>query len=174
MQDLAPTLLELAGVETDRDRFDGRSLTPLLTGTAATVRGPDDAVAFEVSGNAALYRGPYKLVRNAPPWGTGQWELYRYREDPGETRNVMQALPAEAAALEADYSAWANRVGVVPLPAGYDMRRQIGINSLTRQRETIMAALAVVGTALGLILLLGRSGRRSPASAPGPHSSNAT
>jgi arylsulfatase/uncharacterized sulfatase len=174
MQDLAPTLLELAGVETDRDRFDGRSLTPLLTGTAATVRGPDDAVAFEVSGNAALYRGPYKLVRNAPPWGTGQWELYRYREDPGETRNVMQALPAEAAALEADYSAWANRVGVVPLPAGYDMRRQIGINSLTRQRETIMAALAVVGTALGLILLLGRFGRRSPASAPGPHSSNAT
>lgn len=174
MQDLTPTLLEYAGVDADQENLDGRSLVPLLKGTASTVRGTRDSVAFEVSGNAAFYRGDYKLVRNAPPWGSGQWELYRYRDDPGETRNLTQASPEDAASLEADYSAWADRAGVVPLPAGYEMRRQIGINSVKRQGGTIVAGLAVVGSALGLMLLLGRSGRRLPASAPNLRSANPT
>ena len=174
MQDLAPTLLEFAGVAADHDQLDGRSLVPLLEGAASSVRGSRDFVAVEVSGNAALYRGPYKLVRNAPPWGSGQWELYRYRDDPGETQDLLQAEPEDAASLQAEYSAWADRVGVVQLPAGYDMRRQIGINSFKRQGETFMAGLAVIGSALGLILLLGRSGRRLPASAPDAYSVNPT
>jgi arylsulfatase/uncharacterized sulfatase len=160
MQDVTPTLLELAGIRADGEDFDGRSLAPLLKDANAPVRGPQDVVAFEVSGNAALYREPYKLVRNAPPWGTGQWELYRYRDDPGETGNLMQTAPGEAASLETAYSAWADRVGVVSLPAGYDMRRQIGINSLSRQAGTFAVGLAVIGVALALVLLLGRAGRR--------------
>ncbi|MGA0839445.1 MAG: sulfatase-like hydrolase/transferase [Pseudomonadales bacterium] len=162
MQDLAPTLLDLTGIETAATEFDGRSLAPLLTGMTTTARTSTDIVAFEASGNAALYQGPFKLVRNAPPWGSGQWELYQYRNDPGETRNLIEEEPLAFASLSAAYDNWANRVGVVPLPQGYEMRRQIAVNSLTRQAGTLMTGLSAILMALVLVSLLGRAGRLVP------------
>lgn len=67
--DLAPTVLQLAGVEAP-PRFEGRSLVPLMTGAAAA---PVDVVAeLEPSGqtkdlrahNAALMRDTLKLTRS--------------------------------------------------------------------------------------------------------------
>ena len=68
---LEPTLLALAGGTADGKAFDGLSLMPVLTGASGTVRSAEVATGFEVSGNAALFKGSYKLVRNLAPYGDG-------------------------------------------------------------------------------------------------------
>src|SRR3546814_14163539 len=56
----------------------GRSLVPMLEGAADGVHG-DAPLGYELAGNAALFRGDFKLVRNLPPIGDGGWRLYDLR-----------------------------------------------------------------------------------------------
>jgi arylsulfatase/uncharacterized sulfatase len=147
--DVTPTLLDYAGVTTD-DPFTGRTLRPVLTGTAASVYGPEDPVGIEVSGNAALFKGDWKLVRNMPPWGPGEWQLFDVARDPGETRDLSTEHPERFAELQRDYAAYADAVGVLEMPAGYEMLRQIGRNSVAQQvahyrSGAIAGALAFAG-----------------------------
>ena len=70
MTDVTPTLLEMAGINGQVPGavpISVRSLHPLLTGQLSQVYGSEDAVGIETSGQAALYRGDQKLVRNMPP-----------------------------------------------------------------------------------------------------------
>ncbi|MEN9932755.1 MAG: hypothetical protein RIS17_1328, partial [Pseudomonadota bacterium] len=63
--DLAPTLLDLAGIGPEmaaRDGLEGRSLLPALTDPAAAIHDDDEAIGYELSGNAVLYQGRWKLV----------------------------------------------------------------------------------------------------------------
>jgi arylsulfatase/uncharacterized sulfatase len=147
--DVTPTLLDYAGVTTD-DPFTGRTLRPVLTGTASSVYGPEDPVGIEVSGNAALFKGDWKLVRNMPPWGPGEWQLFDVARDPGETRDLSTEHPERFAELQRDYAAYADAVGVLEMPAGYEMLRQIGRNSVAQQvahyrSGAIAGALAFAG-----------------------------
>jgi arylsulfatase/uncharacterized sulfatase len=97
------------------------------------VYGPEDAVGMEVSGSALLYKDRWKLVRNLPPWGNGAWRLFDIAEDPGETRDLAGAEPERLAELQRDYAAYVARVGVLEVPAGYAMQRQIGANTVAAQ-----------------------------------------
>ncbi|MEO0817973.1 MAG: arylsulfatase [Pseudomonadota bacterium] len=127
MTDVTPTLLEMAGVEPDVPGtvpMSGRSLSPLLSGTADTVYGPQDAVGFETSGQAALYRGDFKLVRNMPPHGDGVWRLFDLSSDPGETRDLSETRPELFGEMLHEYRLYANRVGVLELPDGYQVEQQ--------------------------------------------------
>lgn len=153
--DVTPTLLDYAGIPADGDEFTGRSLRPVLTGANTAVYGPEDPVGIEVSGNAALFKGDWKLVRNLPPWGSGRWQLFDIARDPGETRDLSATEPERLAELQHDYAAYATSVGVLEMPADYDMHRQIGSNSLAQQfshyrvvailAAVLLAALAVFG-----------------------------
>src|SRR3546814_7299096 len=64
----------------------------MLKGAADSVHG-DTPLGYELSGNAALFRGNYKLVRNLPPTGNGRWRLFDIVADPGETRDLAAAMP---------------------------------------------------------------------------------
>ncbi|MEZ5994689.1 MAG: arylsulfatase [Hyphomonadaceae bacterium] len=145
--DVAPTLLERAGVAAGED-MDGVSMNPALTG-AASLRGADAPVGIEVSGNAALFRGDYKLVRNLPPYGDGAWRLFNIAADPGETTDLTAQMPELAAAMRADYAAYAAANGVLEMPAGYDVHRQVARNALAMQVRyywwaLLLAALAAL------------------------------
>lgn len=178
MADIAPTIMALAGVNIgdnsaghdntnkhnneDSDPsikpFTGKSLTPLLRGEAESVYGADDIFAFTTSGQAALYRDGYKLVRNMPPHGDSTWRLFDLRRDPGETRDLSQALPELQRELLHEYRRYANRVGVLELPEGYEVERQIGLNALGKLWQYhwhwfLLAAGALLGL-LGLVLWL--------------------
>lgn len=145
--DVAPTLLDIAGIEGSGGKaMTGRSLRPVLSGSADHVYSPDTPIGMEVSGNAALYRGDFKLVRNLPPHGDGRWKLYDLSRDPGETRDLSAAEPARLQSMLADYQAYSKSMGVLDIPEGYDPFRQITLN-------TRIKILKHHGWALGGILL---------------------
>ena len=156
--DIAPTMLERAGIaapEQERVPITGRSMAGVLSGAAATVRGPGDAIGIEVSGNSALYRGAYKLVRNQPRYGDGQWRLYNIETDPGETHDLSAADPETFTAMRAAYDAYAEANGVLEMPPGYDVQRQVAQNALAKQFEYYWWLLALIVAALiGLVWLL--------------------
>lgn len=133
--DLAPTLLAIAGLETpvvvaDGQTMTGKSLLPALTQGAAPLYSSDEVVGYEFSGNSALYRGDYKLVRNQPPAGDRQWRLYNMDEDPGETIDLRERMPDRYQGMLAQYEAYATDNGVMPMPENYSVVKQVMINTV--------------------------------------------
>jgi arylsulfatase/uncharacterized sulfatase len=124
----------------------------VLTGQAQSVYGPNDAVGVEVSGNAAITKGDYTLVKFNPPYGDNQWRLFHVVNDPGQTTDLSAQLPEVRADLERAYADYAKANGVLELPKGYKVQRQAAHNSIMRQLEFYGWHLA--GLALVLILVL--------------------
>jgi len=110
--DLVPTMLDAAGVAYDSGAFYGRSVLQMLSGASDTTYADDEHFAFEVSGNAALYRGRWKITRNTPPRGDSQWRLYDLSVDPGETTDVSADNPELFEDMLAEYKSYAEEVGV--------------------------------------------------------------
>lgn len=157
--DIAPTILDLANVE-QVSAFDGRavkpmtgrSLMPLLSGVAPHY-GPEDAVGLEAAGNAALFRGNYKLVRNMPPHGDGAWYLYDMAVDPGETRDLAAERPELFEAMRAAYERFARDAGVLEMPPGYEQMAEISKKWMEKNGWYIAAVL------LALVYLAAAAGR---------------
>ncbi|MDP2213295.1 arylsulfatase [Phenylobacterium sp.] len=152
ISDIAPTLLEIAGAE--HPPLHGRSLLPVLNGQTDRVYGPDDPVGLEAAGDGALFRGDYKLTRNAGAWGDPAWRLYDIVRDPGETTDLARAQPERVAAMLADYQAYATAVGAAEIPEGFSADRQIALNLaahiLADLRAPLMLGLGVLVLMVGL------------------------
>ena len=154
--DLTPTILDFAHAPpapASSVSVDGRSLRPVLEGAAAQTHDALEPVGIEVSGNSALFRGSWKIVRNMPPYGDGRWRLFDMATDPGETRDRSGDQPAIFRSMLADYAAYERRAGVQPLPAGYSSTAQVASNALERQIGFALpwlGALAAGGVAAGL------------------------
>lgn len=170
--DILPTLAELAGVANHGGRWKGkavepvtgRSLVPMLGGAPGSVHG-DDPLGYELSGNSALFRGDYKLVRNLPPTGDGNWRLYDLTTDPGETKDLAAAMPDRFAAMMADYRAYAKANGVLDMPAGYTADEQINAYAWKQQgkKRAIEAGLWLGGGIAALVAMLWAWRRRQRA-----------
>ncbi len=153
--DVAPTLLALAGGEPEQDGakpMTGRSLLPLLLGEADSVYGPDDAIVIEVSGNAAVIKGDYKLTRNQLPHGDARWRLYDLSRDPGETTDLSASFPEVYDDLSTEYTAYSKRVGVLEVPEGYNSLDEVTRHSIVRQQERYRPYL--IGGGLALFALI--------------------
>lgn len=149
--DVTPTLAEFGGARAtpEAPAMDGVSLRAVLQGEPGPVRGPESPLGVEVSGNAALYRGDYKIVRDMAPLGDGRWRLYDVARDPGETRDLSAAEPERLKAMLADYAAYEARVGVAPLPPGYSTQKQLAANAMARQMPLLASAAAILALLLG-------------------------
>ncbi|MEN9924113.1 MAG: hypothetical protein RL268_239 [Pseudomonadota bacterium] len=161
--DIVPTLLALAGAPAQEGQFAGRAvepvigrdLTPALRNASAAVHDPDQPFGYELSGNAALFKGDYKLVKNLPPYGDGRWRLYDIVRDPGETTDLSGREPARYAAMQADYAAFARANGVLPMPEGYTAPKQIFENALdTLLVPRLLAAAPYLAGISGLLAAL--------------------
>lgn len=165
ISDIAPTLLEVAGIE--HPPLHGRSLLSVLSGRLDRVYGPDDPVGLEAAGDAALFKGDYKLTRNAGVWGDPAWRLYDIVRDPGETTDLSLAQPERVAAMLADYETYAKAVGAADIPEGFSADRQIALNLaahiLADFRAVLLVGLGVLVVALGLAVFgWRRFARRRP------------
>jgi arylsulfatase len=113
LTDMLPTILEAAQVQFRADdserevpEFEGCSLLPALRGGKPKYH----TLFWEHTGNAALRRGRWKLVREYP----SPWELYDMETDRSEKIDLASTHPDRVCELVAAWSAWAGRVGVVP------------------------------------------------------------
>lgn len=128
VRDIAPTILDLAGVEQSDGSYGGRavhrmsgtSLLSYLGGETESIH-DDEPLGWELYGSRALIKGEWKAVRIFPPAGSGQWELYNIRTDPTETANLATDFPDVMAELVADWNAYAeaNSVAVYEKDLGY-------------------------------------------------------
>lgn len=153
LADIAPTVLEMVGSEADR-AMTGRSMLPMIRGDSEKVYPDDVAVGIETAGNAALFRGDYKLVRNLAPFGNGDWKLYDRVNDPGETRDLAAREPQLFSTMRADYARYAERHGVLEMPEGYQALEQVMTNSLPVVARNYWWLLALAGGAIVVLLWL--------------------
>jgi len=120
MVDLAPTLLDAAGIPVP-DGVQGRSLTPLLTGAATEHR---DSVYAEHYDSSFLYDPPPMAtsIRTARAKMTvyhtlHSGELYDLEKDPGEVRNLWDSPQARDIKEELSAKLIARMAGTIdPLP----------------------------------------------------------
>ena len=167
VSDLMPTLLDAAGVPYDADALYGRSILPVLAGQTTATRGADESFGGEVSGNASLYRGNWKLVRTALPRGDFTWRLYDLSVDPGETTDLAGENPELFAEMRAEYEAYSAETGVLDLGAEDYAEAQLFSNLLERVIGKYWPYLAglIVASLAGLYVLfrLARMALRRPA-----------
>ncbi|QCQ93587.1 arylsulfatase [Rhodococcus sp. SGAir0479] len=122
--DLAPTLLELTGVEPPASRkglpaksFDGTSVAGVLRDPAA--RSAHTEQYTEMTGNRGYYRDGWKLLALNPTLldrgadlDDPRWQLFDVRSDPTELHDLAGRFPEKVAELAQawDDAAWANTV----------------------------------------------------------------
>jgi len=159
VKDLAPTVLELAGVDQPGAAFKGRevepmtgkSLVPLAAGTEKKVYGDNEYIAYEIGGNAALIKGDYKIFMNLAPRGDGQWHLYNIAKDPGETKDIRSIETERFTELKQDYQSYTKENGVLPMPEGYSQLKQGQANFI---RDRLAGPMLTILGIIGVIALL--------------------
>ena len=123
VKDIAPTLLDLAGITKPEGQFKGRpvvpisgeSMVPLLQKTTVDSQDnkPPRVLAYELFGKRSLRQGHWSAVEMYAPQGTGEWQLYDLDKDLAEQQDLASTHPdklAELIALWQDYAAENNNV----------------------------------------------------------------
>lgn len=118
VMDVAPTVLEIAGIEPSRGTLRGRDVVPMrgksfwsrVEGDDAPVHDADEAIGWELHGNRALVRGEWKILM---PAETGTWELFNLDQDPGETIDLADQHPELLSELSNAWDRFAAETGVV-------------------------------------------------------------
>ena len=112
LTDILPTILAAAHAAYPAERdgqeiaaHEGHSLLPALRGETVQPH----AQYWEHTGNAAIRRGRWKLVRDFP----GAWELYDLEQDRTELHDLALREPRVVADLADAWTRWARRVGVI-------------------------------------------------------------
>ncbi|KGE04572.1 arylsulfatase [Pseudohaliea rubra] len=130
VMDLAPTVLELAGVPhpggegaDEPYAMDGRSLVPIIKGHQDAVRDAADTLGIELAGRRGIIKGHWKALHIPPPAGSGRWELFDLATDPGEQLDLAAQRPEKLAELIRDWDAYQADAGIVLPERGARLRR---------------------------------------------------
>ena len=157
--DIAATISDIVFDEVD-ERIIGKSLQNSLAGFDERNYLDTESVGLEVTGNSALFKGDFKIVRNRPPNGSNQWELYNLSEDPGETINLAKRMPNKLQELTEDYEKYAEKNGVIDLPLDYEWAAEMTINTFKRNYlPLIYKAAFFIVSAIFLVIVFRRRWR---------------
>src|ERR1700751_1248626 len=91
VMDIAPTVLELAGVAHPGTAYRGREVVPMrgqslvayLSGAAAAVHDAGTGTGWELFGRRAIRQGDWKALHLPAPYGPGAWPVYDLSPHPG-------------------------------------------------------------------------------------------
>lgn len=123
VMDLAPTILDMAGVPHPAPTYQGRevvpmrgkSMVPYLTQAAPSIHEQDFINGWETCGRAACRKGDWKIVFIPKPKGPEKWQLYNLAKDPGEIHDLAEQEPARMKELLKLWDQYVLETGVVPL-----------------------------------------------------------
>ncbi|KAH8705395.1 alkaline-phosphatase-like protein [Talaromyces proteolyticus] len=123
VMDLAPSILEMAGVKHPAPTYQGRevvhmrgkSFYPWATGQAERIHAKDFIQGWETCGRAALRFGDWKIVYIPKPKGPEKWQLYNLAKDPGEVDDLAEAEPERLKQLLKLWDQYVIETGVIPL-----------------------------------------------------------
>jgi len=127
VMDLAPTILEMAGVQhpspdgkgTYQGRevvsMRGKSMVPFLKGQSSTVHPADFINGWETCGRAAVRCGDYKILFIPKPKGPEKWQLYNLARDPGEVHDLAEQDPERLERMIKMWDQYVLETGVIPL-----------------------------------------------------------
>ena len=118
--DIAPTMLELAGIEHPTN-YKGREIVPMqgkswkrmLKGSTESPRASDDWLGFELFNNRAIRQGDWKISWLYEPFGTEDWQLFNLAEDPGEQHDLSEKFPDKKKTLIALWDEYVKMNGVI-------------------------------------------------------------
>lgn len=128
IMDIAPTCLEMAGVQHPAPTFKGRevvgmrgkSMVPWLEKKDESVHGSEYVEGWEMCGRAAIRKGYWKAVflpaiGKTSAAGTDKWELFNLQNDQGETQDLSKEHPEILAELMKLWDKYVVDTGVVPM-----------------------------------------------------------
>ncbi|MDW3647121.1 MAG: arylsulfatase [Bacteroidia bacterium] len=147
--DVVPTILDIVGASYPQNYFDGKSLYPLIQNTQERIHEEDEYVAVEVAGNAALFKGNMKIVRNGPIYGDNKWYMYDISSDPGETQDLSQKMPELFEEMMEYYREYCEEYGVLEMPEGYSQTGEIKRKFIDNVKQKSMPWI------IGILILLG-------------------
>ncbi len=115
VKDLAPTILDFAGIPHPGTDFQGRKVYPLdgtslidwLKGNTEFVHDREKAHCWELYGRRAVLKGDWKAEYYDKPYGNDTWELYNLKEDPAEMNNLASSEQEKLEELKADWDVYA-------------------------------------------------------------------
>lgn len=97
VMDLAPTFLEIAGVEYPAgglvQAMRGESINALLAGNSDKVHDENYLTVFSHRGRAYIRQGKWKMSTLQPPFDETDFELFDMELDPGESNNLAEEEP---------------------------------------------------------------------------------
>lgn len=122
--DVAPTLLDLAGVEHPAPSYQGReilpvrgrSLRPWLEGDAEQVHPQGASTGWELFGRRAVRQDDWKAVYVPDEDGVSRWQLYNLASDPGEIDDLSKHEPDTLQALLQLWRSYVDETGVIETP----------------------------------------------------------
>lgn len=117
-RDIAPTILDLAGVSSPgrhyRNRtvepMSGQSFLPLLTDTELQ---QERVHVDEAMGKISVRKGPWKLTRMPKPYGNDSWQLFNLNDDLREANDLASQFPDRVAELVSYWEIYAQDNGVI-------------------------------------------------------------
>ena len=126
VMDILPTFLQAAGIEHPAKREgtmvaqpQGKSIWPLLDGSAAEIRTDSDWLGWELFGNRAIRQGDWKLLYLLKgAGGGGTWELFNLKDDPAELHDLSERYPEKRDALLKLWEQYVQQNGVIVSDAG--------------------------------------------------------
>ena len=144
--DIAPTILELAGIEApsvyrgvEQLPVDGTSLAYTFTEVGAAPRRVTQY--FEMGGQRGIYSNGWKAVtrhRSGAPFEDDVWELYHLPDDWSETRDLAVAHPDRLHAMVELWWQKARDNGVLPLDDRAQARAFARDPATTARRRFVM------------------------------------
>jgi arylsulfatase len=115
-----PTLLQLAGASLPGIKYRDRDIVPpqgtsalaYLEGRDTQIHPRDEAMGWEINGNASLRKGNLKLLFDTTD-AAPAWRLFDLSKDPGEHHDLGAQQPQQVAELLRDWKSYAQRNNIV-------------------------------------------------------------
>jgi len=133
--DILPTFLEASGAIYPAEVQGrsvkapiGKSFMPIILGESASIH-ENEGMGYELFEMKAYIKGDWKVLRMPVPFGSGNWELFNLKNDPGEMNDLSAEHPDKKAELLKAFEKYLTRNEVFDHKGRFDImyRKAYGV-----------------------------------------------